>query len=1049
MKALAKNRACRLQAGNRNRLKLAASVSALALGALSQPLAAQDAADDMDSSATEGDEIIVSGVRASLERAMDIKRQAFGVVDAISAEDIGDFPDTNLAESLQRIPGVSISRINGEGSQVTVRGFGPQFNLVTVNGRQIATTFVNAVGGDQDVDFSRATGRSFDFNNLASEGVQRLEVYKTGRAAIPSGGIGAAINVVTSRPLDAAGTGLRGSVGAKALYDLSNSDFTVNPELSSVITWSDPNDTFGVSLFGAYQERTSESVSATSNAWNIAPFSQFPGRGAATVVTGAPDNPDTLVAVPNDSRYHFSEFERERINVAGTAQFRPIETLTFTADAMFVQNKLSEQRTDQTNWFNRPFDAITFDPSDAVPTAVFIEEGDGYGTKDLGFEQQFRATKTELQSYGLNAEWEISSGFTLRLDGNHSISRSDPNSANGASSTLFSLGAPVVDGHSVDFSGAVPIQRYTFNDSGAGTDGILGTADDRGNNNGVLDIGDLGTQIQRTNASRQRHRVDQLSAELTWEFDEGSRFDVGAQYIDSSMTSARTQTQQTLGDWGINNVGDLAAQAGGLIEEFCLACKFNKFEVGDAQTVFRGNAVDLFQVFEPFYAAQGNPNNITGNEFDRVGEEIWSAYAQFNWNGSLADRPVNLVAGVRWENTNTTAFSLVDQPLLIEWDSDNDFTRVVSGNIAEITRGGQYSQLLPSVDFRIEPVDDVVARVSYSKTLARPDFGNLFASQSANGPDRPTLLGGIAAGTAGNPGLAPLISDNFDISLEWYFAPASFVSGAFFYKSVSNFVGTGQVEQNLFGLRDPTTGAAGTRSGAAAAEIANLGAVLSDVSLFTFTALIDANNGDVAAARTQFQANLGANGQLDQAFVDTILAQRDVIANDTDPLFVFDVATPINNREGNIHGFELQGQYFFGDTGFGVSGSLTKVFGDVNVDVLSDPNTDVFALLGLSDSYNITGIYDAGGIAARVAYNWRGQFLSGVNRGGGRNPVFFDDFGTLDASVTWDFNPTLSFSLEAVNILSEPIRSFGRDEKQLFFAQELEPRLFAGVRYRF
>lgn len=1044
MKALAYNRVRRAGAGRVGRVVLASGVSTLALGLVASPLAAQDSAEDSESS-----EIIVTGVRASLERAMDIKREAFGVVDAISAEDIGEFPDTNLAESLQRIPGVSISRINGEGSQVTVRGFGPSFNLVTVNGRQIATTFVNAVGGDQDVDFSRATGRSFDFNNLASEGVQRLEVYKTGRAAIPSGGIGAAINVVTMRPLETAGTGLRGSVGAKALYDLSNSDFTVDPELSGVLTYTNPDDTFGISLFGAFQERTSESVSSTSNAWNVAPFSNFPGRGDTTVVTGAPSDPNTLVAVPNDSRYHFSEFERERINAAGTAQFKPTETLTFTADALYVRNRLSEQRTDQTNWFNRPFDAITFDPSDAVPTSIFIEEGAGYGTKDLGFEQQFRATKTELQSYGLNAEWEISPGFTLRLDGNHSISSSTPDSANGASSTLVSLGAPVVDGHSVDFSGAVPIQRYTFNDSGAGVDGILGTADDRGNNNGVLDIGDLGTQVQRTNASRQRHRVDQFSADLTWELDEGSRFDVGARYIDSSMTSARTQTQQTLGDWGINNVGDVASVAGDLVEEFCLACKFDRYTVGDAQTAFRANAVELFQLFEPFYAARGNPNNITGNEFDEVGEEIYSAYAQFNWNGTLAGRPANLVAGVRWENTKTTAFSLVDQPLRIEWDSDNDFTRVVSGDIAEITRRGEYNELLPSIDFRIEPVEDVVARVSYSKTLARPDYGNLFASQSANGPDRPTLLGGIAAGTQGNPDLDPLVSDNFDISLEWYFAPASFVSGAFFFKKVSNFVGVGQVEQNLFGLRDPTTGAAGTRSGAAAAEIANLGAVLSDVSLFTFTALIDANNGNVAAARSQFQANLGPGGQLDQAFVDTVLAQRDVIANATDPLFVFDVATPINNREGNIHGFEIQGQYFFGESGFGVSGSLTKVYGDVNVDVLSDPNTDVFALVGLSDSYNITGIYDSGPLSARVAYNWRGEFLSGVNRGGARNPVFFDDFGTLDASVNYDVTQNLALSLEAVNILSEPIRSFGRDENQLFFAQEQEPRIFLGARYRF
>jgi TonB-dependent receptor len=565
----------------------------------------------------------------------------------------------------------------------------------------------------------------------------------------------------------------------------------------------------------------------------------------------------------------------------------------------------------------------------------------------------------------------------------------------------------------------------------------------------VLDIGDLGTQVQRTNSSRQRHRVDQFSADLSWEFNEGSRFDIGTRYIDTSMTSARTQTQQTLGDWGINNVGDVAAQAGNLIEEFCLSCKFSKFDVGDAETVFRANAVDLFQIFEPFYANLGNPNNITGNEFDQVGEEIWSAYAQFSWDGTLGDRPANIVAGVRWENTKTTAFSRVDQPLRIEWDSDNDFTRVVSGNIAEITRNGEYNKLLPAIDFRIEPVDDVVARVSYSKTLARPDFGNLFASQSANGPDRPTLLGGVASGTQGNPNLQPLVSENFDVSLEWYFAPTSFVSGAFFFKSVSNFIGVGQVEQNLFGLRDPTTGAPGTRSGDALDEINALGAVLSDVSLFTMTALIDANGGDVAAASAQFQANLGANGQLDQAFVDTVLATYDVIANADDPLFVFDVSTPINNREGNIHGFELQGQYFLGDTGFGISGSFTKVYGDVDVDVLSDPGTDVFALVGLSDSFNITGIYDAGPISARLAYNWRDKFLSGVNRGGSRNPVFFNSFGTLDASVTYEFSERLAFSLEAVNILSEPIRSFGRDDNQLFFAQELEPRIFLGARYRF
>src|SRR4029450_3218717 len=105
----------------------------------------------------EAQEIVVTGIRSSLERSEDIKRTSSGVVDAIAAEDIGKFPDTNIAESLQRIPGVSIDRVNGEGSRGRVGGFGPQFNLITLNGRQLATSSVGVVGGDQDVENQQPT----------------------------------------------------------------------------------------------------------------------------------------------------------------------------------------------------------------------------------------------------------------------------------------------------------------------------------------------------------------------------------------------------------------------------------------------------------------------------------------------------------------------------------------------------------------------------------------------------------------------------------------------------------------------------------------------------------------------------------------------------------------------------------------------------------------------------------------------------------------------------------------------------------------------------
>ncbi len=993
--------------------------------------------DAVTPSPADGEEIVVTGIRASLERAMDIKRESQGVVDAISAEDIGKFPDTNLAESLQRIPGVSIDRRNGEGARVTVRGFGPAFNLVTVNGRQLATSDINTVGGDASVDFGRATSRSFDFSNLASEGVSRLEVYKTGRAQVPTGGIGATINVVTLRPLDAAGDGLRGSVGAKALYDTSREGFHVDPEVSGVATWTDPEDTFGISVFGAYQRRKSAAVSSVVNGWNISRFADMPGRAPDTIIENAPTNPDQLVAIADDSRYNYSTFDRERINASGSAQFRPVETVTITADALFAQNRVSEARNDQTNWFQRPFDRVVFDNDPVVATAVIMEEGRRYVTKDIGFEQQYRATKSELQSYGLNGTWEITDNLFFSVDGNHSKSKTVPDASNGASSTLFSMGGPVIDAHSVDFRGKIPKQNYTLNDAD-------------GNNNGVLDLPDIGSQIARTNVASQRHRINQVRADLGWDLGGGSRFDVGATYIDSRMTSARVQTEQKLGDWGITQPGDIARNAGNLVETFCQACRYDKFTATSNDISFRGNAVALYDIFRPLYEQVGNTVRVTSEQFDVVGEKVFALYSQATVAFDIGDRSAQLTAGVRYENTKVNSTALQAVPRAIIWNADNDFSPDTGGGArGEVKGRGEYNNLLPAIDFQLEPMDDVIVRLSYSKTLSRPDYGNLFASTAANAPGRPTFLGGQATGNIGNPGLRPLVSDNFDVSLEWYYDRSSYISAGFFAKKVKNFVGTGVVTQNLFELRDPTSGAPGTRSGAARAELDRLGVVIDDVALFTLTALIDKYGGNVENASAELQANL-VDGAVAQAYSNQILAQFDVTADARDPLFEFQVNTPINNRSGNIYGFEIQGQHFFGDTGFGIAASYTNVNGDVDVDRGAPIGVDQFALLGLSDTLNLTGIYDKNGISARVSYNWRDKFLSDLNRGGvNRNPVFTDAFGTLDLSAGYELTENFAISLEAINLLSETVRTYGRSERQIFFASELKPRYLLGARYRF
>jgi TonB-dependent receptor len=1005
---------------------------------------------------SEVEEIVVTGFRASLEQSLDIKRSNSGVVDAIAAEDIGKFPDTNLAESLQRIPGVAIDRTNGEGSQVTVRGFGGGFNLVTLNGRSMPTADVRTVGGDQSADFQSGTSRSFDFSNLASEGVSTLEVYKTGRAAIPSGGIGATINVRTRRPLDGE-AGLTGSVSLKGLYDTGVEESLkdankITPELSGLINWADPNQVFGVTVFGSYQKRNFTSRSATSNDWNIRTYGDFlnPSNGfvrnnGTTQITGAPSSLSTLVAIPNDSRYHFSEGERERVNVQGSLQFKPTEAITLTADALYARNKANEERTDQTNWFNRPFDRVTFDGNPTVATATFLGETLS-GTKDMGFEQQYRANTDTLESYGLNGVWQATDRVSVSVDGHISTAESKPGGRNGASATLVAIGAPIISAHTLDYSGKIPIQNPTINDAAP-----------RGNGNGRLDAGDLGSQVARTSSQRQKQEVKEIRADVTWELDDsGSRVDFGTNYRTSKMRQQNVNTQQDLGSWGISNPGDVSRIAGSLVQEFCLACAFNDFDpkqTGPGLVAFRSNAIDLYDALSPFYAGRGNAVGITGQNDNRVDEDIWSVYGQVTWKGQLAGRDASMVAGVRYERTEVDSTSLIRTPRAVVWTADNDFRIDTTTDFQPVDGKGSYNNLLPALDFQVEVMDDVIARASYSRTIARPDYGNLFAAVTAQAPNRPIANGAVPLGTSGNPDLQPLISDNFDLAIEWYYKPGSFLSAGFFEKRVNNFVGSGTVLRPLFNLRDPSSGAAGSRSGQAVGLLSAVGADRTDVNLFTATALI-IQTGSVAAATAAFQANRtalpgGGLGDLNQGFVDQILASIDIEPNAADPLLNFQVQQPINTRAAKIWGFEVAGSHFFGETGFGVAAAYTFVDGDVGFDAGSDPGQDQFALLGLSDTANVTLIYEKYGISARIAWNWRDKYLSQLNRGGSRNPVYVEPFTQVDFNISYDINDRLAVSLEGLNIFEESLRTHARDKDQLWYAQELDSRYLVGVRYKF
>ena len=275
------------------------------------------------------------------------------------------------------------------------------------------------------------------------------------------------------------------------------------------------------------------------------------------------------------------------------------------------------------------------------------------------------------------------------------------------------------------------------------------------------------------------------------------------------------------------------------------------------------------------------------------------------------------------------------------------------------------------------------------------------------------------------------------------------MSAGFFDKRVHNFVGVGQTQSPLFGLRDSTSGAPGTTSGDALAALRAQNVPLNGQNLFAMSALIQ-DLGSVSAATTEFLNNYNvATAQLNSGYFDSVANALDVATMPNDPLWNFLVTQPVNNRDAEIYGFELAGQHFFGNTGFGIAASYTFVRGDISFDNGASPNEDQFALLGLSDSANVTLIYDKSGLSARLAYNWRDKFLSSYNRVPFRNPVYNAAFGQLDLNISYDITPQIAVSFEGLNLTRESVRTYGRDEKQLWYAQELDRRFMLGARYKF
>ncbi len=983
--------------------KFLVGTSALSLMGVAQVASAQETPAE---GVAEGDEIVVTGIRASLAASADIKREAQGVVDAISAEDIGKFPDTNLAESLQRITGVSIDRQNGEGQLITVRGFGPEFNLVTLNGRQMPTALIGDGGG-------APSSRSFDFANLASEGVAAVEVYKSGRATIESGGIGSTINIRTPRPLD--NPGMRGSLSVKGVYDTSrNEGDPITPEVSGIFSSTFADDTIGIVLIGSYQKRKSSTNTASvgwrdgylGNENNWGSLAQ-PGTPRAANITNRPD-PTDVYQVPQSASYNLEDINRERINGQAVLQFRPSDSFTATIDYIYSRNTVETRNSNVGVWFNHEdtssawtdgpvagpiFYTERFNPPTGVPSPNAL-----YGGKDLSYSGALIENRAENNSLGVNLEWKGPGGVTFELDGHHSTAQVNPVNRFGSS---MSLGNAVfgVQNQSINFENDLPIISYNMF---AGIDPL----------NPAL-ITPTGNAFRN---AYFRNRIDQLQLRGHYDHDGGflDTIDFGVSYVNSKVRSAFGTIQNDT--WG--GPGPASTIPDDIFSLVTIPDKFPGLaQDGMIQSFYTFDFERMADLIEQNFQTCSNPATGSAqpgtclanfNTDRRISEKTLAPYLQVATVFDLFQNPAHLVAGLRYETTDIASAALVPVPVTTRWVGDNEFNVVFSGD-SDFTRfKGSYNNWLPAVDFDISPMEDVKLRASYSHTITRPDYASM---QGGRTIDTLFRVGG-GTGAQGNPGLIPYKSKNIDLSAEWYYARDSYISVGYFHKDVSNFISSTRIDSNAFGLTTPVNGPRWN------AAVAALGA-----------------NATVGQIRQYIITN----------FPSTVTGNI-INAAPGDPLLNFEITTPVNNDQtASINGWEFALQHSFWDTGFGVILNYTIVNGSATYDNTQPSTVTQFALTGLSDSANAVAYYDKNGLQARVAWNWRDKFLAGT----GPNPFYTEEYWQIDASASYEFIPGLTGFVEAINLTGEGRRGHLRHKNNVTFVQPGFARYAAGVRFSF
>lgn len=706
--------------------------------------------------------ILVKGIRGSMQRAMDIKQSSTDVVDAIRAEDIGKFPDLNLAESLQRITGVSIDRAEGEGQFVTVRGFGPQFNSVLINGRRLATD---------------NQGREFSFDTLASELVSGVSVHKTFAADQGSGGIGSTINIETARPLNARGFKVAGTL--KAMYDTNSEETT--PQGSVLL--SHANNEFGWLLAFSRQERDARINEVQTDGWLLntkVPQDQL---------QGAADN----IFVPRnyDQRVRFDT--RTRTGGTLVLQYRPSADLDISFDYLRSRFDVETRSTSMGHWFTSSnLENVVLD---ANGTAVQFEQRLGHATD---FHARTFDRPSDVEASGLNVRYQATNNLQLTAD--LALSEASVDDTGGRANALSLIG--YLNRSRFDHSAGNDLPTISGFDTPS--DSIPGPDGQRLSVGNYLDPANGRTHVMLRRGWDIRDRFDQFRFDGRW--------DGGLEQLQALEFGLMLTRQHKRNDRWDNEANAVHCTFCGYFPEPDIPDSFQ--QVFDAGSDFlddlsgheslptRWLQHDQAQLFAFVEAQSGLSFDamLRNNSFS-IEEDVTALYVQSHFEQTIGDALLNVKLGLRFEDSQIDVRGLRAE-LLELTILDQTELGPVTGEPERIRQTNDYQNWLPSVSAKLAWADNWIARGALSRSLTRPTMSQMSPSITLN----TTRQGGDLRASSGNPALQPFESTNLDLAVEYYFGESSYLSANYFRKRVDNFIIRTVSQLSFPGVTDPSTG---------------------------------------------------------------------------------------------------------------------------------------------------------------------------------------------------------------------------------------------------